>query len=76
MFATYIYFLSRKRLYNSFGYHQTVCAHFPIPHTTRPIKHLGFDWFTGGFIGFDKYTNLDCGLMIAEYALAKHKNKI
>jgi RimK family alpha-L-glutamate ligase len=30
----------------------------------------------GGFIGFDKYTNLDCGLMIAEYALAKHKNKI
>jgi RimK family alpha-L-glutamate ligase len=27
----------------------------------------------GGFIGFDKYTNLDCGLMIAEYALEKYK---
>jgi len=30
----------------------------------------------GAFTGYDLTMNMDCGLMVAEYALAKHKNKI
>ena len=50
-----------------------------IEMTKMDILHDGQKYLVceinspGGFIGFDNFFNLDCGMMIAEYALEKYK---